>query len=155
MVNFNGYRNTRIRVNTGCSGCFGSLIGLIFLAVGIYLIKDTWNFLPGTVTAQGTIIHCAYDDQNSCSPTIQFKTASGQSITIGSSISSGSFYVGKMVQIRYHPKTPQDGRMYSFMDTWLLPLAFAGMGLLVFLIIPLTLLSRFIRPLLQILLLRR
>jgi hypothetical protein len=35
--------------------------------------------------------------------------------------------------IKYHEKTPHDGRIYSFMDTWMLPLACAGMGLLVFL----------------------
>jgi hypothetical protein len=114
------------------------------------------NFLPGTVTAQGTIIHCSsYDDNHTCHPTIQFQTESGQSITIGSSESSSSFYEGKTVQVRYHPKTPQDGRMFSLMGTWLLPLACAGMGLLVFLIIPLTLLSRMIRAFFQFLLLRR
>jgi hypothetical protein len=155
MVNFNNLRNRRIWVNTSCSGCIGSLVGLFFLVIGIYLIRDTLNFLPGTVTAQGTIIQCSYDDQHNCSPVIQFKTASGQSITIGSSETSSSFYVGKTVQVRYHPKTPQDGRMFSFMDSLMLPLVFAGMGLLVFLILPLTLLSRFIRTLFQFLLLSR
>lgn len=154
MVNFNGRRNRRIWVNTGCSGCIGSLFGLVFLVIGFYLVKDVLNFLPGTITAQGTIIHCSYDDNNNCSPTIQFKTASGQSITIYSSGSSSSFYEGKIVQVRYHAKTPHDGRIYSFMDTWMLPLAITGMGLIVFLIMPLTLLIRGIRALFLFLLLR-
>lgn len=151
---------TRTRVNTGCSGCIGSLIGLIFMVLGFYLLKDTLDFLPGTVTAQGTIIHCSYgnsddDGGSTCNPRIRFKTGSGQSVTIGSSLSSSSFYVGKMVQVKYHPKTPQDGRIDSFSDTWMIPLLCIGSGLIVFLIIPLTLLSRLIKPLILLLFLRR
>ncbi len=106
------------------------------MGIGLFLLKDVLGFMPGTITAQGTIIHCSYNKSSdsvasSCSPTIQFKTQSGQSITIGSSVSSSDFYEGKEVQVRYHAKTPQDGRIASFMDTWMFPLVFAGMGLLV------------------------
>src|SRR5438045_2521464 len=112
MINFTGRRNPRMnRENSGCSGCIMPLFGLVFLIVGIYLLKDTLNFMPGTVTAQGTITHCSYDESSdnghTCNPTIQFKTQSGQTITIGSSSSSTSFYEGKVVQVRYHVKTPQ------------------------------------------------
>ncbi len=134
----------------GCSGCIVPIVGLIFLVIGIYMLKDTLNFLPGTATAQGTITHCTYSNDDSsdnlnqslstCSPTVQFKTKSGQSITIGSSVSSSSFYQGQVVQVRYHPKTPYDGRIDSFMSTWFIPLMCGGMGLLVLLLSPLILL---------------
>ncbi len=145
MRNFSGRRGRGVRVNTGYSGCIGSLFGLFFLVIGLSLIKDTVAFLPGTITAQGTIIHCSYDDDHNCHPTIRFQTQTGQSITIGSSESASTYYEGKSVEVRYHPETPQDGRMLSLWGTWLLPLVCAGMGLLVFLILPLTLLSKMIK----------
>ena len=102
----------------GCAGCAVPLIGIVFLAAGIYLVMDTLKFLPGTVTAQGMITHCSYDESsdtaNSCSPTIRFKTKSGQSIAISSSVSSNTCSEGQIVQVRYHPNTPQDGRLDSF-----------------------------------------
>jgi hypothetical protein len=155
MRNFTAPASRGVRVNTGCSGCIGSLVGLLFLVIGIYLIKDTVEFLPGAITAQGTIIHCSYDEDHNCHPTVKFQTATGQSITIGSSESASSYYEGKTVEVRYHPETPQDGRMFSLLGTWLLPLICAGMGLLVFLILPLTLLSRMLRAFFQFLLIRR
>ncbi|WP_126599978.1 DUF3592 domain-containing protein [Dictyobacter aurantiacus] len=122
----------------GDSGCFVLLFGLIFLAVGIYLVRDTITFLPGTITAQGTIINCVYGDgdaSNSCSPTVRFRTQRGQTITIDSTSSDSAWHKGLQVQVRYHPATPQDGRIgNSFIDIWASPLIFVGLGGLVVLI---------------------
>jgi hypothetical protein len=120
----------------GCFGCLVPLAGLLFLTIGIYLTVGTLQFLPGTLTAQGTIIHCSYDDPsggvtNTCGPTVRFTTASGQSITINASFGSSSFHEGQTVQIRYHKNTPYDGRIDSPMATWLLPLIAIGAGILI------------------------
>lgn len=121
------------------SGCVAVFVGLIFMAVSFYLIKNTLTFLPGTLTAQGTIINCTYDNNGegeggggNCTPTTRFVTQSGQSITIGSSVSASSFHAGDSVSVRYHPKTPQDGRIDSFMATWMIPLISGVLGLLAF-----------------------
>lgn len=148
MINFVG-RPGGMRRNSGCGGCLVPLVGLVFLVIGIFLIKDTLQFLPGTVTAQGTIIHCSYDDAQStaCAPTVRFMAKSGQSIAINPSFSSSSFYEGQSVQIRYHPNTPQDGRIDSFTSVWLVPLACGGVGLLVLILIPFRLLRGLLRRL--------
>jgi hypothetical protein len=146
LENLTARRATRINQPTsdvpdGCAGCWVPILGLIFLAIGIYLLKDILNFLPGTVTTQGTIIHCSYKSggrmmKHVCKPTIQFITQAGQSITVGSFESSSSYYEGMVVQVRYHPNTPHDGRIYSFMDSWIAPLVFTAIGLIMLFSIP-------------------
>jgi len=162
MVNFD--MRTNRRAASGCSGCSGCasylvrlIIGLIFLFFGIFLVKDTLQFMPGTVTAQGTITHCSYNDNtshtsdapsSSCSPTVSFITKSGQPITINSSYGSSSFYEGQQVQVRYHPNTPQDGRIDTFIGNWLIPLVCIAAGILVLFADLLRLLRLMLLPLL-------
>lgn len=134
MYNFAG-RSGGTRRAPGCAGCLVPLAGLFFLAAGIFFGRDTLLFLPGTVTAQGTIIACSYDEtdpqSSACSPTVRFLTQSGQTLTIHSPFGSSSFSSGQSVQIRYHPNTPQDGRIDSFESMWAISLSCIGSGLLV------------------------
>src|SRR5437763_15722093 len=115
MIHFVGRRN---RENCKALGYFVTIFGLVFLGIGLFLLKDVLSFMPGTITAQGTIIHCSYDESSdnasNCSPTVRFTTQSGQSITIGSADSCSSLYEGKEVQVRYNPETPHEIRIDSF-----------------------------------------
>lgn len=133
-MDFNVRRRNR---RTRGSGCVAVIVGLMFMAVAFYLIKDTLSFIPGTLTAQGTIIKCSYDTNSddgggSCNPTTRFVTQAGQTITIGSSESASSFHQGDKVSVKYHAKTPQDGRIYSFVATWMIPLLCGVLGLIAF-----------------------
>ncbi len=139
-----GYR----RRGTGASGCIVPIVGLLFLVVGVFIARDTLNFLPGTATAQGVITECHFDDSednSGCSPDVHFRTQDGQLISFRSSDSSSTFHQGDAVSVRYHPATPQDGRIDNFLITWLLPLILIGVGLLLFLIAVLTLLRGIVR----------
>jgi len=106
------------RMNPLLAGCIMLIFGGFFLRPGFSFVMSTLNFQRGAVSAEGTIIRCA----GSCTPTVRFRTQSGQSITISSDQTDSSYYVGKLVQVKYHPKTPQDGRLDSFVATWLGPL---------------------------------
>ena len=126
------------RRNTGC-GCIAPLIGLLFIVVGIFIARDTLNFLPGTLSAQGVITEChivTSDNENgsSCNPDVRFQTQDGRTISFRSSSSSSSYHTGDAVTVRYHAATPQDGRIDSFLETWLLPIVCIGMGLIAFLL---------------------
>ena len=139
-----GYRQR----NTRASGCIVPIVGLLFLVVGVFIARDTLNFLPGTTTTQGVITECHFDDtenNSGCSPDVRFRTQDGQPISFRSSTSSSTFHQGDSVTVRYHPATPQDGRIDSLLDTWLFPLIFIGVGLLLLLIAVLTLLRGIVR----------
>jgi hypothetical protein len=127
-------RGGRIQVRNN-AGCAAIILGLLFMAIAFFSIRDTLTFLPGTLTAQGTIISCNYDaDNGACSPTIHFVTQSGQSITVASGIGSSSFHQGESVSVKYHPDVPYDGRIDSFTTTWFVPLICGMPGLFIFIL---------------------
>jgi len=139
-----GYR----RRNTRASGCIVPIVGLVFIAVGIFLARDTLNFLPSTISAQGLITECHFDnteDNSGCSPDVRFSAQDGQLINFRSSTSASFFHKGDAVTVRYHSATPQDGRIDSLLVTWLLPFGTLSVGLIVFLIGSLALLRGIIR----------
>ncbi|MBV9713542.1 MAG: DUF3592 domain-containing protein [Ktedonobacteraceae bacterium] len=147
---YNPVRRARKRTNPIRVGCTLAFVGLIFLVGGLFFLMDTLKFLPGTLSAQGTITHCTYGtdsegNSNGCSPTVSFKTRSGQSISFFSSTSSSTFHEGDSVPVRYHPNNPQDGRIDAFWVVWLIPVLFCGVGLIMFLSGPFVLLRVIIR----------
>jgi len=111
----------------------GCLIGIL-----IFLIA-TFSFLPGTLTANGTIIHCKtelvstqYDQWvATCQPTVRFRTVSGQQITFSSpGYGSSDYEVGNVLPVRYHPTTPQDARLVDLFSMWFPPLLLVGGSLI-------------------------
>lgn len=138
----------RARYRRRASGCIIPIVGLLFLVVGVFIARDTLNFLPDTLSAQGMITGCHFDnteDNSGCSPDVRFRTQDGQLISFRSSTSASFFHKGDAVTVRYHPATPQDGRIDSFLIMWLLPLVSIGVGLMVFLVGVLALLRRIVR----------
>jgi hypothetical protein len=109
------------------------VIGGIFALVGLFSGLSSLVFLPGTVSATGTIIHCEEvpDGQGdlSCEPTVRFQTQSGQTVTFVSSFDS-DYHQGDTVTVVYHPAHPQDARITSFGITWAFPAIFGGLGLI-------------------------
>lgn len=119
-------RSRRRRTNPIATGCLFAFVGTIFAVIGIFMLMDSARFLPGTVSANGTIVACSFT-KNTCKPTVSFMTQAGQQITFQSSFSSSSFHEGDVVPVKYHLNTPQDGRIDDWM-TQLFPFAFAGLG---------------------------
>jgi Protein of unknown function (DUF3592) len=118
-------------------GCIAALVGIIALAIGFFLLLDTLRFLPGTVSANGTIVSCKMvrdsSGSTSCEPTVSFATQAGQPLTFSSSFGSSSYSEGETVTVRYHPTNPQDARIDSWV-TRITPLFIGGIGLLFFLV---------------------
>lgn len=151
-------------VNTSVSkwmmrvGWLFTLSSLIWLAVGGLFTLDTMRFLPGTLSANGTIIHCDYSivvqhvnsnvhvnnnngQSYTCDPTVSFATQSGQRVTITTSSSSSTYHAGDAVSVRYHPNDPQDARIDDFFTMWG-GLLIGGFGFLIFLFVGLFALIR-------------
>ncbi|MGA2847881.1 MAG: DUF3592 domain-containing protein [Terracidiphilus sp.] len=53
-------------------------------------------------------------------PVFQFRTASGESITVTSDVASSppGFSEGQAVRVRYDPTNPSDAKIHSFFQTW-------------------------------------
>lgn len=101
-------------------------VPMIFAIFAVSMVWGTLNFLPGTVSAQGTILSCEMVTSKhgpSCLPTVRFQTSSGQRIIFQSSTASNTFTEEDSVTVRYHPNNPGDARVDSGIVTWL-PLIF-------------------------------
>ena len=110
------------------SGCLLTCIGMIILAIGVFLYWNTLTFLPGTVSTTGTITSCemvsdSISHGSDCEPTISFQTQAGQHITFKSPVGSGSYVEGEEVTVLYHPNNPQDARLNPGI-MWLVLVAF-------------------------------
>ena len=117
-------------------GCIAALVGIIAVAIGFFLLLDTLRFLPGTVSANGTIVSCKMvsdSGSTSCEPTVSFATQAEQPVTFSSSFGSSTFSEGETVTVRYHPTNPQDARIHSW-ETRIVPFFIGGIGLLFFLV---------------------
>ncbi len=117
-------------------GCLFACVGILIIAVGAVLEWNTLQFLPGTVSATGTIIACETAPPNApvtqeggCAPTVSFQTQAGQPITLKESERSTSYPVGETVTVVYHPNNPQDARLAPGM-TWLVFVVIGSLFLL-------------------------
>lgn len=106
-----------------------TIIGTVFLVVGVLIGGYLFISLSGTESTQGTILSCSYP-QGSCQPTVSFQTQSGQRITFHSSTASSTWAPGDSVSVRYHPNNPQEADVDPLLLFGLLSSIFAGLGLL-------------------------
>lgn len=100
------------------------LFAIIFGSVGLGMQWNTVIFLPGSLSATGTIIHC--DMKTTLSqghpgtepvPVVSFQTQTGQHMVFEASESDSSCFEGDTRNVRYHPNDPQGARLDS--NTWL------------------------------------
>lgn len=124
-------------VSPRAGGCLLVCIGILILAVGAVLEWNAVQFLPGTVSATGTIIACDTAPPNApvtqqgggCAPTVSFQTQTGQQLTFKGSDRSTSYSVGETVAVVYHPNDPQDARLAPG-GAWLFFVVFGSLFLL-------------------------
>lgn len=115
-------------------------VSLIWLIIGGLFTVENIMFLPGSLSANGTIISCQFD-KSVCSPTISFVTQYGQKVTFMPSSSSSSYREGDTLSVRYHPHSPQDAHIDDWLTNWMPPLLGSG-GFLIFLFVGLFTLRR-------------
>jgi hypothetical protein len=122
---------------------FGAIlggIGSIFAIVGVGMGVHTHAYLSKMVATQGTVIDnnlyrsTDMDDRptNYYYPVVKFTPKSSNKLTIfvGSTGSSPPIYrKGQQVKVLYDPQYPDAAKIESWLELWLFPTIFAGIGL--------------------------
>ncbi|MCK0127105.1 DUF3592 domain-containing protein [Erythrobacter sp. F6033] len=122
------------------TGMFFAGIGAIFAAIGGWMLWGELALSDVSFSAQGTIIELAdYRDSEGTTmyrPVAEFYDTSGRRYEFSSKTSSSSpgFSVGEQVDIIYDPLRPQDARIDTFGQRFLLPTIFTAIGSLFVLI---------------------
>ncbi len=92
------------------------IVGLLFIAAGIYIYADIFNFGKGVNTTKGTIVGLQKDENIRRSGSISHKSVTYRPVvefTVGAkqykflaSVASDSYKVDQRVRINYDPKNP-------------------------------------------------
>ena len=114
-------------------GIFGG-VGLLLLAVGMFGVNSTRQWLEEVITAQGVVIrHSTYpsDGTTMYRPVIRFTDQNGHEVTFQSNASSSSphYQTGDPVTVLYAADSPQQARINSFFSLWGMVLIVGGIGL--------------------------
>ncbi|MCF4970609.1 DUF3592 domain-containing protein [Nostoc sp. CMAA1605] len=119
-------------------------IGSILLVVGIVLTLKTRSFVATSVITQGTVIDFKRRSKVYY-PVVEFTPSSGDTTVFeaNSGSSTPEFQMGQQVEILYSPQQPNDAVIHSWLNLWLLPATFTGMGAIFFLIGGVALLNSF------------
>lgn len=112
------------------------LVGGLLFAIGAFLFIRTRIFLGKAQEVQGTVIQMVWssssDGGGGYSPVYQFRTISGQMITVQDSLSSSPpmFQVGQTIDVLYDPENPQNARIKKFWSLYFTSILLCGMGLI-------------------------
>lgn len=113
-------------------------IGLVFLVIAGLIYSGTQSFLSDSMQAQGEVIDLVSGSSGSSSssrsmyPVVRFESSNGQVVTFQGSVGSSppDFHVGEVVKVRHRTGNPHDARIESFVQLWLLPVVFGGLGVI-------------------------
>jgi hypothetical protein len=118
--------------------CILLFFAITFFGAGVFILNQAIAFQSvATGKTTGIIVHCDEDTSDdtsnnttttSCSPTIRFVTREGRIVEFIPSESSSGFGVGQSMPVIYNPHAPEEARISSFSDLWLLPIVFLGVG---------------------------
>jgi hypothetical protein len=110
-------------------------VGAVMLAVAVFTYLHTRTFIAGAAMADGVVIENVWSSSSSSRssgtyhPRVRFR-ANGREFVFVSSVGSSpaSFRVNDAVQVYYNPENPDNARINSFGELWLLPLIFGSLG---------------------------
>jgi hypothetical protein len=120
------------------------LLGLVGTAIGVGLAWSSWSNLCDAQRTEGAVVELARveppknpgkgqppNPKPGFAPVVQYHVGD-QTYRIRGKVSSSSpaYTVGEKVNVLYPVDKPADGRIDSFAENWLAPLAFGGGGLL-------------------------
>jgi hypothetical protein len=121
-----------------------AIIGPIFLVVGVGLLVGcfgaftrTKRFLATAQEARAEVAgieerHGGNSQSRSYHPVLRYRTQEGATKEIVSSVGSNPprYKKGDSVVILYDPAKPDDMRIHSFANVWLVPLILGGVGVI-------------------------
>jgi hypothetical protein len=117
-------------------GVIFALVGAVFAAIGIGVGIKNWTFAATARETEGTVVRLVVTGKRgTAAPVVRYEVK-GQSFEFQSSVASSppAHGVGEKVTVLYQPDQPHQGNIKSFMDLWFLPVIFAGLGTLFFVI---------------------
>jgi len=111
-------------------------LGLIILAIGVFLFVRRLWFLRRAIVATGIVLGSSEGAGGTSGPVwaspsvklMQFKTLDGRMFNF---TALGGAPVGSHVSVLYHLDNPRKARINSFLQLWSFVLGWAGVGILV------------------------
>lgn len=116
-------------------GIVFSLVGLLLVAIGIFIWIRTRVFLSTAQEVKGTVVRMVYshnsDGGGGYSPVYQFRTMEGQTIEVADGLSSNPpmFREGQVIDVLYDPSNPQKARIKKWLSLYFVSVLLGGMGL--------------------------
>lgn len=116
-------------------GIVFGLVGLLLVAIGVFIWIRTRIFLSTAQEVKGTVVRMVYHHSSEggggYSPVYQFRTLEGQTIEAGDSMSSNPpmFHEGQVIDVLYDPANPYKARIKKWMSLYFASVLLGGMGL--------------------------
>lgn len=114
-------------------------IGLLLLALAVFVVWNTTAWLKRTVEAPGTVVEMlrTRDKENTgwlYEPVVRFETAEGKTIKFEANFRSSppAYRVGDTVTVVYLPDAPERAQIRGFLSLWMGPLIMAFIGAVFF-----------------------
>ncbi|NNF99816.1 MAG: DUF3592 domain-containing protein [Desulfobacteraceae bacterium] len=116
------------------------IIGLSFIAAGIYTYADIFNFGKGVAKTKGTIVSLMKEESTSRSgnrtttsviyrPIVEF-TVGDKQYKFLATVASGSYRTGQRIRVNYDPKNPSGSARLAGKKELLFPAVFIACGAL-------------------------
>jgi hypothetical protein len=115
-------------------GVIFTLLGGLFVLIGLFLFIRTRMFISRAQEVKGTVIHMVYrhssEGGGGYSPVYQFRAINGQMVEIQDSLSSNPpmFHEGQVIDVLYDPENPQKARIKKWMNLYFVPILLGGLG---------------------------
>ncbi|MCL1038546.1 DUF3592 domain-containing protein [Shewanella submarina] len=111
------------------------VIGILLMALGIYLFTKTQEFIDRAVPVQGVVIELVDTGEGSMAPVVEYRDEAGQQHIFKSNTSSKppSHEEGETVLVLYDPSAedaPSTAKIRSTLHLWGLSYFFLGFGAL-------------------------
>ncbi len=108
-----------------------ALVGVVFTAIGLYLMISTLLFQANAVRVPGTVVA----DQSwggEHKPRVSFETLDGKAMEFASHPKTRNlmYNVGEKVTVLYDPADPSNAKISSFYELWLTPVILLAIGLI-------------------------
>ena len=120
-----------------------SVVGAVFLVLGIRNFVRTRRFVSRALSATGTVTdvknrrstsHSSEGSRIRRYPVVRFQTQEGRTVEFESETGTSSFSQGpgEQVEVLYDPLKPEEARIKTFIMLWFAPLIFSVLGVFMF-----------------------
>lgn len=108
------------------------IVGVVFIGVAGYVGYTTKMYLQHAKTTTGKVVDLLQQPDRTFKPVIHYALPGTDTLEYISSVSSkpAEFEIGETVELLYSVSDTSDIKVNTFVELWLLPAIFGGMGLL-------------------------